>query len=189
MEFLSALWMPIAASAVFVFLVSSVMHMVLPIHRGDFGRLDDEDGVLEALRARRVGPGNYMFPCPGSMKAMGSPEMLEKYRKGPVGSLIVLPNGPPAIGRSLLQWFLFSLAVGVLVAYVAWHSLGRGADYLTVFQLTGTVAWLGYGFGHLQDSIWKGVKWSTSLKFLLDGLVYGLVTAGAFGWLWPAAAA
>ena len=187
MEFLSELWQPIAVSAALVFLVSSVMHMLLPIHKGDFSRLANEDAVLEALRSKGVGPGNYMFPFAASMQELGSPGMLEKFRKGPAGSLIVRPAGPPAMGRALGQWFLFSLAVGLLVAYVAWHALGRGADYLLVFQLTGSVAWLGYGFGHLQDSIWKGVKWSTSFKFLLDGLVYGLVTAGAFGWLWPRA--
>ena len=37
----------------------------------------------------------------------------------------------------------------------------------------------------ISESIWKGQSWSTTLKFVFDGLVYGLLTAGVFGWLWP----
>jgi hypothetical protein len=28
-----------------------------------------------------------------------------------------------------------------------------------------------------------------TLKFVVDGVIYGLVTAGTFGWLWPEVAA
>lgn len=38
----------------------------------------------------------------------------------------------------------------------------------------------------LQNSIWYKRKWSSTLKSMADGLVYALVTAGTFGWLWPA---
>ncbi len=41
--------------------------------------------------------------------------------------------------------------------------------------------------GHIHESAWKGQKWSTTIKFMIDGLIYALVTAGTFGWLWPAA--
>jgi hypothetical protein len=27
--------------------------------------------------------------------------------------------------------------------------------------------------------------WGTTIKEVIDGLVYGLLTAGTFGWLWP----
>ena len=53
--------------------------------------------------------------------------------------------------------------------------------------ITGTTGFLAYGLGAPLESIWKGQKWGTSLRFLIDGLVYGLLTAGVFGWLWPAA--
>lgn len=53
-------------------------------------------------------------------------------------------------------------------------------------QLTAEApGFLAYGIGHVHESIWKGQAWITSLKFVFDGLVYGLVTAGIFGWLWP----
>jgi hypothetical protein len=159
--------------------------MALPIHKGDYRKLKDEDALLEAMRARGVEPGNYMFPCPGSIKEMGSPEMCEKFRTGPVGWLTVLPPGGFQIGKSLICWFVFCLIIGTLVAYLGWHGLGPGADYRKVFRITGTAAILGYGIGQFPDSIWRGQRWSTTAKHVLDGIVYGLLTAGTFGWLWP----
>ena len=57
---------------------------------------------------------------------------------------------------------------------------------MTVFRLTGTAAFLGYALTNVTNSIWKGVSWGVTAKFLFDGLVYALVTAATFGWLWPA---
>ena len=65
------------------------------------------------------------------------------------------------------------------------HTLPPGTDYLRVFQVTGAVAFMAYGIGVIDDSIWKGQPWSSTWKFLFDGLLYALATAGAFGWLWP----
>ena len=60
-----------------------------------------------------------------------------------------------------------------------------GTEYLKVFQVMGTVAFLAYAGGVLPGAIWMGKPWSIAAKEVLDGLIYGLVTAGAFGWLWP----
>ncbi len=180
-----ALWLPIVLSAVFVFLASSIFHMVLPWHRKDYQKLPEEDKVRETLRNLGVGPGNYHFPCPDNPKDMNSPEMMEKYKQGPVGLLNVMPSGPPAMGKYLALWFVFCLLIGVFVAYLTGRTLAPGAHYLAVFRVAGTAAFLGYGVGQLVDSIWKGQVWSTTLKHVFDGLVYGLLTAGTFGWLWP----
>ncbi len=55
-----------------------------------------------------------------------------------------------------------------------------------MFRVTGTVAFACYAMAHMQRSIWFYQKWSTTLKNMFDGLVYAVLTAGAFGWLWPA---
>ncbi len=180
-----ALWLPILLSAVMVFIVSSILHMVLPHHRNDYAKLPNEDNLRDAIRNAGVKPGNYAIPCPANPKDMGSPEMLEKYNQGPVGLVTVLQNGPPAMGKSLAQWFVFSLVISVFVAYVTGIAVGPGADYMLVFRLAGTVAILGYGATSATDSIWKGVAWSTTMKHLFDGVIYGFFTAGVFGWLWP----
>jgi len=179
------LWLPILLSAVFVFVVSSIIHMALPYHKNDVAKLPNEDKVLEALRAQGVGPGEYMFPKCESMKDMAKPEVIEKLERGPVGMLTVLPSGPMNIGKNLVQWFLFSIFVGACAGYVGTISLPRGAEYEDVFRLVGTAAILAYAVGNIQNSIWKGQSWSTTIKFVIDGVLYGLVTGGTFGWLWP----
>ena len=42
---LADLWLPILVSGVVVFVVSSVIHMLIPIHRGDYAKLPGEDAV------------------------------------------------------------------------------------------------------------------------------------------------
>jgi len=187
MHILQDLWMPIVASAVFVFVVSAVLHMVLPIHKSDFTSLPNEEKVLSSLRSLGVGPGAYMFPHCSSMKEMSSPEMKARLEQGPVGTLIVRGRDGVNMGKALMQWFLFTLVVGVAIAFLAGTTLQHGAHYTHVFHLVALAAFLAYGFSSVTDSIWKGVPWSTTFKFLFDGAIYALVTAGTFGWLWPAA--
>ena len=185
MEFLTSLWLPILLSAVFVFIASSIIHMVILIHRRDFKKLPGEGDVLEAMRTQGVGVGEYVFPCPDTMKDMGTPEMIEKYKQGPVGFLTVVRSGAPAMGKNLIQWFLYSVLMGVFVAYVAMLGLSRGSEFMAVFRMTGTVAILGYAISEIPNSIWKGRSWVVTLKFIFDGVVYGTVTGCTFGWLWP----
>lgn len=179
------LWLPILLSAVFVFLVSSVIHMALPWHKGDYSKVPNEDKVMDALRPFAIPPGDYMMPRASSMKDMGSPEFTEKMKKGPVMIFTVVPNGPATMGKSLTLWFLYSVLVGFFAAYVTGRTLAAGADYLEVFRYIGTTAFLGYSLALLQTSIWYRRAWSTTIKSMIDGLIYALVTAGVFGWLWP----
>jgi len=116
---------------------------------------------------------------------MKSPAALEKYKQGPVGFMTIMPSGPPAVPRFLVQWFIYCLLVGLFVAYLTAHAFPPGANYRAVFRVAGTAAFLAYGLGHLSDGIWKGQPWSMTIKEVIDGLVYGLLTAGTFGWLWP----
>jgi hypothetical protein len=181
---LASLWLPILLSAVIVFVASSLMHMVLKYHQSDYRQLPDEDKLLATLRLANLTRGLYVFPfC--THKDMKSPALIEKYKQGPVGFLNILPNGPPAMPKFLIQWFVFCLLVGFFVAYLAAHTLTPGTDYLAVFRVVGTAAFLAYGLGNLSNGIWKGQTWSATIKEVIDGLVYGLLTAGTFGWLWP----
>jgi hypothetical protein len=181
---LSALWLPIVLSAVIVFVASSVMHMLLPYHKSDYQKLPDEDKLLPTLRSAGLKRGLYVFPfC--THKDMKSPEMQEKYKQGPVGMMTVLPSGPPAMPKFLGQWFAYCLIIGFFVAYLAGHTVAAGANYRAVFRVVGTAAFLAYGLGQLSNGIWKGQMWGMTIKEVIDGLVYGLLTAGTFGWLWP----
>jgi hypothetical protein len=181
---LSALWIPIVLSAVIVFVASSILHMVIPYHRGDYQRMPDEDNVRAALRKAGLKRGLYMFPY-GTRQDMKSPAMVEKYQQGPVGMLTVFDNGAPVMPKFLGQWFGFCLIVSFFVAYLTGRTVAPGLTYLQVFRVAGTAGFLAYGLGHLSDGIWRGKPWSVVLKEVFDGLIYGLLTAGTFGWLWP----
>ena len=181
---LSALWLPILLSAVIVFVASSIMHMVLPYHKSDYQQLPDEDKLLATLRAANLKRGLYVFPfC--NHKDMKSPAVQEKYKQGPVGMMTILPSGPPNMMKYLVQWFVYCLVVGFFVAYLTGHTVAPNAHYLAVFRVAGTAAFLAYGLGGLSSAIWKGQPWSVTIKEVIDGLIYGLLTAGTFGWLWP----
>jgi len=181
---LAALWLPIVLSAVIVFIASSIMHMVLPYHRSDYQKLADQDKVLSVLRAAGLKRGLYIFPFL-THKEMKSPAAIEKYNQGPVGMMTIAPNGPPVMPKFLGLWFGYCLLVAFFVAYLTAHTVPTGTDYLAVFRVVGTAAFLVYGLGPLANAIWKGMPWGFVTLEAIDGLVYALLTAGTFGWLWP----
>jgi hypothetical protein len=179
------LWLPILLSAVIVFFASSIMHMALPYHKSDYRQLPSEDRVTDALRSAGVAPGRvYFFPY-YSFKEMKSAAVIEKMKRGPVGLMTVLPSGPPAIGKNLAQWFVYCIVIGLFCAYLASQTLPAGTAYLDVFRIIGTAAFLGYGGAQAQESIWSGRSWMVTCKHIFDSLIYALLTAGTFAWLWP----
>jgi len=181
-----SLWLPILISAVAVFIISSIIHMVLGYHANDFKGLPMEKQLMEDLGKHNLQPGNYHFPYASSMKEMNSPELKEKYKKGPVGILTVMQSGTPSMTTELILWFIYSIVVGIFAAYVAGRALQPGVNYLSVFRFAGVTAFVGYSLALLQGAIWYKRSWSATFKSVFDGLIYALVTAGIFGWLWPA---
>ncbi len=179
------LWLPILLSAAAVFVVSSIIHMAMPWHAGDFDVIPDEDEVAGALRGARLPPGWYHLPQARTAAERRSAEYQAKVERGPIAFLAVFPSGPPKMGKSLTQWFVFCLVVSVLAAYVTSRAVSPTADYLAVFRFAGTTAFLCYAVALWQDSIFFGRKWRSTLTFTLDGLIYAGLTAGFFGWLWP----
>lgn len=182
---LQALWLPILISAVIVFVASSIIHMLSPWHKGDYPRMQNEDKVMDALRPLAIPPGDYFIPRPASRQDMRSPEFAEKMKKGPVAVFTVIPNGPPSMGRSLGLWFVYIVVVTVFSAYITGRALAPGSIYLQVFRFVGATAFMGYSLALWQMSIWYRRSWSITIKSTVDGLVYALLTAGTFGWLWP----
>lgn len=178
----ASLWLPVLLSAVLVFLASSLFHMILKYHQSDAGPLPDEEKVADALRPLRIPPGDYSLPYGAGP---GSPELIERFKQGPVAIITVQPNGLPALGVNLARWFGYALLVGAVAGYVAALTLGPGAEYSLVFRVVGMVAFAGYSLAILQASIWWARSWSYTLKTMADGVVYALLTAGTFGWLWP----
>ena len=180
-----SLWLPILISAALVFIASSLIHMVLKYHSTDFAKLPEEDGVMAALRPFSIPPGEYIMPHGMDSEVRKEQAFKDKLKAGPVAFLTVFSSNM-GMGKSLAQWFGYCLLMGVFAAYIAGRALGPGEPYLEVFRFTGAAAFGAYSLALLQDSIWYKRSWSSTLKSLLDGLVYALLTAGTFGWLWPA---
>jgi hypothetical protein len=181
---ITALWLPILLAAVIVFIASAIMHMVLTYHRSDYRKIPDEANVMSALRTANVQRGMYMFPhC--DHKEMNTPEAQAKFKQGPVGIVTIMPTGLPNMGRYLGLWFGYCLLVSVMVAYLTGRTVSSGAEYLHVFRVAGTAAFMAYGLGLLSNAIWKNIPWSVTIKEVVDGLIYAILVAGVFGWLWP----
>lgn len=177
------LWLPILLSAVLVFVASSVIHMALRWHASDFKKFAAEDAVMDALRPFNLAPGDYVAPRPDSMAHLSSPEFKAKQARGPSFALTVLVN--TSIGRNLVKWFLYSIIIALFAAYVASLALPAGAPYMTVFRVTSTVAFAGYALALWHGWIWYSRSLGYTVRTTIDGLVYALLTGGAFGWLWP----
>jgi hypothetical protein len=179
------LWLPILLSAVAVFIASSIIHMLLPWHKGEYRQMPDEDKVMEALRQFSITPGDYLLPCPKNPNDIKSAEYIEKRKKGPVMVATVGPNGDTGMGLQLFLWFVYSLVIGIFAAYVAGRALTADALPLQVFRFVGVSAFLAYSGSLWQMTIWYRRSWIITLKSSIDGLIYACVTAGIFVWLWP----
>jgi hypothetical protein len=99
--------------------------------------------------------------------------------------MTVIKSGPPAMGKSLVLWFVYCIVVGIFSAYIASRALQPGDRYLSVFRFVGCTAFIGYAAALWQNTIWYKRSVCSTVKSTFDGLVYALLTAGTFGWLWP----
>lgn len=180
------LWLPVIVSAVVVFVASSIIHMALKYHKADIKPLPNEDAVRAALAKANPPPGQYFTPYCADHAAMNEPAIKEKFEKGPVAILTVLPKGAPVMPKHLALWFGFSLLVSFVAAYVARHTLHPAAGGMLVMRITGTVAFAGYALSNISDSIWKGQPWGNTARAALDGAIYASLTGLTFSLLWPA---
>ena len=158
--------------------------MVLGWHSGEWKKFPAEDAVLDALRSFNLAPGDYVAPRPSSMAEMNTPEFKARTARGPRVMLTVLGTAN-SMPRNLVVWFVYSIVVSVFAAYVAGVTLPAGAPYLTVFRVTSTVAFAGWAIALWQSWIWYSRSFGYTIRSTIDGLVYALLTGGAFGWLWP----
>ncbi len=179
---IGSLWLPIVLSAVIVFVAAAAVWMALPHHKNEWKGLSNEDAVRAALKG--TAPGQYVLPY-GTAGAMKDPAYLKKRQEGPTAWLTVVPSGVAGMGKPMALSVVYYLVVGIVVAYIASRTLGPGTDYLHVFRVVGTVTWLAYGWGSVSDAVWFGRPWSSVFKQMGDSLLYALLTAGTFGWLWP----
>lgn len=179
------LWLPILLTAVFVFIASSLIHMVFKWHAAEYRALRNEDEVRAALQAGISGPGKYVLPHCEEMKDMQSETMQQKYREGPLGILLIGPNGLPNMAKLLSQWFVLSLVVAAIAGLMAVQTVGLQGDGHDAGHLVGLASLLAYSAGSVIDGIWMYKPWRSVAKDLLDAVIYAIISALTFMWLWP----
>jgi hypothetical protein len=186
MNALLTLWLPILLSAAVVFVLSSLIHMVLKWHASDYQGLANEDAIRAAFRAGNPAPGRYVLPHCADMKDMCSEAMVKKFQEGPVAHLVIGPNGAPSMGRPLALWFVWSLAIAAVAAYLAARVLGLDHGHArSAAKLVGAITFIAHGFGTMSESIWMLRPWTSSLKYALDAALFALGSGFVFYWLWP----
>jgi hypothetical protein len=179
---LPSLWLSIVLASVLVFIASALIWAVLNIHSRDWKKLPDEDAVMDVLRSTSTGRGSYFFPSHIG-KDVRSSEYKERAKRGPVGIVTLFDSG--AMGKAMGLGFVYYLVVSFFVAYLASRTLAPGTEYLQVFRVVGTAAFLAYGFAHIPHSIWFGKSWAGTARDLLDAFIYAMLTAGSFAGFWP----
>lgn len=184
---LASLWLPILLSAALVFVASSLIHMVLKWHLGDYRQMPSEDAVRAAIRAANPSPGQYFLPYCADHKLMRTPEIQQKFAEGPVGMVTLRPNGFPGMGGALGGWFIYVLAISAIVACLACEALHPSAPAATVACISGGAALLAYGGGPIQQWIWMGKPFRSMALEVLDAVIYAAITGGVIAWLWPRA--
>ena len=179
---LTMLWLPILVASVLVFLAANILWMALPFwHSKDYGSIPNEKPILDALAD--VKSGQYIVPHADWGKM--TPEARAELQKQPAALMFVRNPATFSLGKTLGFYFVFIVVVSILVAYITGRTRPVGANYLEVFRIAGATAFIAYGLRGVPDSIWYGKPWKVTFKELIDGLLFGLLTGGAFGWLWP----
>jgi len=175
------LWQPILASSVLTFIAGSVIWMFMPWHKKDWSKPSDEEGVRSALQGLEA--GQYNVPHCADPSQFKDPEMAQKFKDGPIAFITILPSGTPVMGPQLAMMFAYNVLVAIVCAYFVSRTAAPDADYLAIFRISGTVAFVAYGMAYVQESVWFGRPWSSTAKTFLDAIIYAMLTGGAFGWL------
>jgi len=181
----SELWLAILLAGFLCWIASAMIHMLIKYHNADYKALSNEAEVSAALRAQSPPPALYTVPYCSDMKAMGEEAMQKKFNDGPVAMISIMPNGMPRMGKLLSQQILFFIFGSFLIGYLMTICIVGSTDCMMVFRQVFIASFLTYGWAQIPYSIWMGQPWSNCVRYLIDALIYAVVTAGVFAWLWP----
>ena len=179
-----SLWLPILLSAVGVFIVSSLIWTVVKWHNADWKKLPDEEGARAALKG--IPAGQYAVPHVSHGQGARDPEWIQKAKDGPTLMIVAWEGDPTRMGRQLGQWFAYCLVISALLGFVTSVILHSGESFGMVFHTVAILGAMTYSGAHAINSIWFRHTWGRTFKDIVDGVIYALVTAAIFGWLWPA---
>lgn len=174
---LTALWLPILVSAIAVLIASNILWMALPFwHRRDYGHLPNDNALLDALSGAKS--GQYIAPHVNWSKM--EPAEREAMMARPMAFVLVRNPARFSFPAALVAFFIYLLIISTFVGLIA--ACAVSGHVTTVAFLAAVVA---HSFGSVSDSIWYGKPWTVTGKEIVDGIIYGALTALVFAWLWP----
>ncbi|HZW07400.1 MAG TPA: hypothetical protein VFF65_09765 [Phycisphaerales bacterium] len=189
MDFLTNLWLPIVVSGAVVWIASAVAWMAVGHHKKDRDPVPGgrEQELMDAITRMSIPPGNYGFPDFCQHDKLPRKErmaaMKALYDRRPMGLLRVW--GEMNMGVNMLLTFVFYLVTSAVIGYLAWATLPQGAPFAKVFQVIATAGILAYCFASFPGDLWFQKKRRAMAMDWIDGIVFGLITAAVFAWLWP----
>jgi hypothetical protein len=175
------LWLPIGAATLACFFMSFAIWTLFKWHNSDYQATEREEEVRAALAGTK--PGYYLVPYCVDYADMAKEDVQQKFKDGPVAYVTIATNGMPSMAPKMVGMLLYFLVVSIICAYMVTRTLAPAADYLAVFRIAGTVAFIANGLAVIPESIWFSRPWSMTVKNLVDALIYAFITAGIFGWL------
>lgn len=179
MDFLITLWKPILVSTVVLFMLSFLVWALLPFHKKDHKRLENQAELQQAIRDLAIKPGVYFFPSPKPGEKMDK----EAWMRGPSGLLTIMK--PPSMAGNMLATAGVLLCVAIGAAYIGYFALGRNADFWRVFQIMTSVGIVAFCFSPLPNMIWFQSRHWAKLMVVVDGVLYGVALGFVFAWMWP----
>ncbi len=175
------LWLPILLAGLATHIASIVAWMFLPHHKPEWNKLPAEDDLLDLLDEKQVAANQYLFPYSDDHKEMSTPEFQEKMKTRCRGMLI-LWSSPPNMGKAISLTLAFFMVAAFAIGYLASIAFEPGANRLDVFRLVLMAGLLCHAAGPFPGVFWFRKFYAMEV---LDGVVYALITAGLFAWLWP----
>ncbi len=182
---LLSLLLPIALSALAVFIVSMIVHMAMPWHRSDYANVPDHAAAIAAIQSLHLAPGDYAVPNPRLPGGGSNPNFVADFERGPTFHITLMPSGGMNMGKLMGTWFGLMLLVSTIAGLVTGSIVAPGGDRHAVFHFSAVITTCAYGFGSWPLSIWYSRKWSTAFKETFDAMLYGLASGAVFMWMWP----
>jgi len=187
--------LPAVYAGVAVWLSSAIIWMFLRWHDKDIQPLPDEAGFIASIESQGIPAGHYMWPNCATREEHGSDAFMEKWSRGPWGTINVL-GGRPNFARNLIGTLIINIVVAFGIAAALGLALGGvqcEADALftcSMCQVFVPVLILGavvYCLGGLGNDLFLGKQPRFICTSVLDGLIYAAVQAGVLWWAWPVA--
>lgn len=85
-----------------------------------------------------------MTPRAADSKDTHSPEYKSKFERGHVFMISIWQNRTLSMTKNLIQWFIYSIVIGIFAAYVASWAVSPDAEYMHVFRFAGVTVYIDY---------------------------------------------